>query len=31
MTQDGAHDTFDLIPKIELHCHVEGTVRLPSI
>src|SRR5512132_4257747 len=20
-------DAFDLIPKVELHCHVEGTVR----
>ena len=20
-------DPFDLIPKVELHCHVEGTVR----
>ena len=24
---DGSADAFDRIPKVELHCHVEGTVR----
>jgi len=31
MTQNDARDTFDLIPKVELHCHVEGTVRLATV
>jgi len=31
MTQDVARDAFDLIPKVELHCHVEGTVRPTTV
>ena len=31
MTLDDARDAFDLIPKVELHCHVEGTVRLATV
>jgi adenosine deaminase len=31
MTRNDARDTFDLIPKVELHCHVEGTVRLATV
>jgi adenosine deaminase len=31
MTQDDARDAFDLIPKVELHCHVEGTVRPTTV
>jgi adenosine deaminase len=31
MIEDGARDAFDLIPKVELHCHVEGTVRLATV
>ena len=31
MTQDGARDAFDVIPKVELHCHVEGTVRSATV
>ena len=31
MIQHGARDTFDLIPKVELHCHLEGTVRLATV
>ena len=31
MTQDVARDAFDLIPKVELHCHVEGTVRSATV
>ena len=31
MTPNDARDTFDLIPKVELHCHVEGTVRLATV
>jgi adenosine deaminase len=27
MTADPLADAFDRIPKVELHCHVEGTVR----
>jgi adenosine deaminase len=27
LTNGEARDPFDLIPKVELHCHVEGTVR----
>ena len=27
MIDPEARDLFDLIPKVELHCHVEGTVR----
>ena len=26
-----ARDTFDRIPKVELHCHVEGTVRPSTV
>jgi len=26
-----ARDTFDRIPKVELHCHVEGTVRSATV
>lgn len=31
MTVDDARDPFDLIPKVELHCHVEGTVRSTTV
>jgi adenosine deaminase len=31
MTPNDARDTFDLIPKVELHCHVEGTVRPATV
>lgn len=31
MTTDTARDAFDLIPKVELHCHVEGTVRSATV
>ena len=31
MTPNDARDAFDLIPKVELHCHVEGTVRLATV
>ena len=31
MTRNDARDAFDLIPKVELHCHVEGTVRLATV
>ncbi len=31
MTRNDARDTFDLIPKVELHCHVEGTVRFATV
>ncbi len=31
MTPDDPRDAFDLIPKVELHCHVEGTVRLATV
>ena len=31
MTRNDARDTFDLIPKVELHCHVEGTVRPATV
>jgi adenosine deaminase len=31
MTRNHARDAFDLIPKVELHCHVEGTVRLETV
>ena len=26
-----AHDVFDALPKVELHCHVEGTVRPATV
>ena len=26
-----ARDMFDRIPKVELHCHVEGTVRSTTV
>ncbi len=26
-----AAERFDAIPKVELHCHVEGTVRAPTV
>jgi len=28
---DAARDEFDRIPKVELHCHVEGTVRPTTV
>lgn len=28
---DENRDAFDLIPKVELHCHVEGTVRPATV
>ena len=31
MTPSDARDAFDLIPKVELHCHVEGTVRVATV
>ncbi len=31
MTSDSARDVFDRIPKVELHCHVEGTVRSATV
>jgi adenosine deaminase len=31
MTLDVARDVFDLIPKVELHCHVEGSVRAGTV
>ena len=31
MTSTHAPDAYDLIPKVELHCHVEGTVRASTV
>jgi adenosine deaminase len=31
MTHPDARDPFDQIPKVELHCHVEGTVRPATV
>ena len=31
MTGNDAGDAFDLVPKVELHCHVEGTVRPATV
>src|SRR5919202_5269552 len=27
----GARDVYDLLPKVELHCHVEGTLRPATV
>ena len=31
MSPDEDRDAFDRIPKVELHCHVEGTVRSATV
>ena len=31
MTTGQAKSVYDLIPKVELHCHVEGTVRASTV
>ena len=31
VTPGAGLDVFDLIPKVELHCHVEGTVRSSTV